>query len=87
MFSSKPSIPEVRESSTPNTLEHKEDNIAPLSLLSLPGEIMEALQPVIVSRELNLDELDPDQVNIPETWVPIDVKEQIKRANSVTTED
>ncbi len=72
MSSSKPSVPEVGECSTPNTSEHREDNLAPLSLLSLPGDVREALQSVIASGELDLDELDPDQVNMLETWVLVD---------------
>lgn len=36
---------------------------------------MEALQLVITSEELDLDELDPDLVNMLETWVPVNARE------------
>lgn len=87
MSSTKPSIPKVGECSTPNTLEHREDNLTPLSLLSLPGDIREALQSVIVSKELDLDEIDPDQVIMPKTWILVDPIEQIGKAYSITAED
>lgn len=77
MTSSKLSIPEIRECSILNTSKHREDNLAPLSLLSLPGDVREALQLVIASGELDLSELDPDQVNIPKTWVLGEAVEQI----------
>lgn len=77
MSSFKLSVPEVGECSTPSTLEHREDNLALISLLSLLGDVKEALQLVIVSGELDLDELDPNQVNMPGTWVPVDAVKQI----------
>lgn len=87
MSSFKLSIPEVEECSTPNTLGYREDNLAPLSLLSLPGDVREALQSVIMSGELDLDELDPDYLNMPKTWVPMDTTEQIRQPNSIAGED
>lgn len=48
---------------------------------------MEALQSVIVSGELDLNELDPNQVNMPETWILVNVGEQIKQDNSAIPED
>lgn len=77
----------VGESLTPNTLEHKEDNLTPLSLLYLPSDVMEALQSVITSGELDLNELDPDQVNMPKIWVPMEAIELIGQANSAAVED
>lgn len=76
MSNTKPSIPEVRECPAPNTLEHMEDNLTPLSLLSFPDNIRKALQSVISSGELDLDEIDPDQVIMLETWIPVDAVEQ-----------
>lgn len=87
IFSFKPFIPEVRKSLIPNTLEHKDDNPTPLSLLSIPGDIMKVLQSIIVIGELDIDKLDPNQVNMLETWVPIDNKEQIRCANLAIVED
>lgn len=70
MTSPKPFVPKIGECSTPNISEHREDNPTSLSLLSLLGDVREALQSVIASGELNLDEIDPDQVIMPESWVP-----------------
>lgn len=71
----------------PNTSEHREDNPTPLSLLSLPSDVREALQSVITSGELDLGELDLDQVNMPEIGVPGEATEKIQQANSIATED
>lgn len=87
MSKTKPSVPEVGECSAPNTSEHREDNPTLLSLLSLPGDVREALQSVIMSGELDLDEIDPDQVIMPEAWIPVDAAEQIGKDNSATTEN
>lgn len=70
MLNYEPPIPEVRECSNPSTSKHMEDNLAPLSLLSLLNDVMKALQAAIIRGELDLDELDPNQVHMPETWVP-----------------
>lgn len=86
-FSLKLFVTEVGESLTPNTSKHKEDNIAPLSLLSLPGGIIEVLQLVMMRGELDLDKLDPNQVNMLETWVLVETREQIRLANSAEAED
>lgn len=48
---------------------------------------MEALWLVIANGELDLDELNPDQINMPEMWVPVDAKEQIRQANLAIAED
>lgn len=69
----------------PHLSEHTEDNPTPLSLLSLPGDVREALQLVIASGELDLDEINPDQVILPDIWIPVNAPEQIKKANSTTT--
>lgn len=87
MSSTKLSVPEVRECSAPNTSEHREDNLNPLSLLSLPGVVREAFQSMITSGELDLDEIDPDQVIMSETWIPMDTTEQIGKANPTAVED
>lgn len=87
MSSFKPSVLKVGECSVPYTSEYREDNLAPISLLSLLGDVKKVLQSVITSGELDLDELNPDKVNMPETWVPVDAIEQIGLANSVATEE
>lgn len=84
MSNTKPSVLEVGECSAPHLSEHREDNPTPLSLLSLPGHVREALQSVIASGELDLDEIDPDQVILPDTWIPVNAPEQIGKANSTT---
>lgn len=86
-FSSKPSIPKVGESSNPNRSEFREENTSPLSLLSLPGDVKEALQSVIASGELDLSEVDLSQVSMPEAWVLVDACEQIRLANGAAPED
>lgn len=71
-FSSMPSVPKVRECLSLDTLEQREDDTSPLSLLSLPGNVREALQLVIASGELDLSEVELNQVNMPEAWVPVE---------------
>lgn len=87
MSSFKPFVHEVRECSSPSTSEHKEDNLAPLNLVSLPSDVKEGLQSVIMSEDLDLDELDPDQVNMSEAWEPMEVVKQIWRTNFMAVED
>lgn len=86
LSSYKPSVPKAGECSTPSTSEYREDNLVPLSLLSLSGDVMEALQAVIVRRELDLDEFDP-LGEVIKTWVPRKVVEQIWQANFLAVED
>lgn len=45
------------------------------------------LQSIIASGDLDLNKLGPNQVNMPETWVPIDIRKHIKLANPAVVED
>ncbi len=53
---------EIGESSTPATLENREDKQISLSLLSLPCDVEEALQQLIFNGELDLNEIDLTRV-------------------------
>lgn len=72
------SIPKVGESLNPAPLEHMEDNLISLSLLSLLCDVRKALQFMITNEELYLNDIGLTQVNSHKDGIPTGVIEQLR---------